>query len=96
LRAITASKIFYKYNAQLRAIKTNCIQDFVLNVKLLPSNQAGIALAYKSIFNDDIFRPFLGYSYTFNHPSGNFRPNLDHFYRFLAILSTLRAISDPI
>jgi hypothetical protein len=42
----------------------------------------------------DLFWPFLSIFSTFNRPSGHLRPNYGHFYRILALLTTLRVIID--
>jgi hypothetical protein len=54
------------------------------------------ASIYLKKFDLAVFRPFLSIFDTFNHPSFYFRPYFVLFYRFLTLLTILRAMSDLI
>jgi hypothetical protein len=72
--------------------------NFSAHERMLMSGERKMILfnLYDQILLEAYFGHLIWNFDTFDHPSGYFRPNLYHFYRFLTLLITLRAISDLI
>ena len=61
-----------------------------------PIGRAGPLRKFLRLTLYDLFLPFLSIFSTFYRPSGHFRPNNGHFYRILALFTTLRVVIDLI